>query len=132
MDVRELRIGNLVKYGVHNVPIKSINVSYDNEATVYVKLNEKLNHYCLSINEIEPIPITEEWLLRFGFTKISQHTDGFYLNVNGCKIAGLKLDGESVKLWLNMFGTSIVNDIIYIHQLQNLYFALTGKELTYE
>lgn len=64
----------------------------------------------------EPIPIAEEWFLRFGFELFPWGwvkgkfliTMGFVLQVG---------NGLSIK-------------IENVHQLQNLYFALTGEELT--
>lgn len=55
----------------------------------------------------QPIPLTEEWVVRFGF-KQSNLVGGIYTDAN--------LD---VKVHLPK----------YVHQLQNLYFALTGQEL---
>jgi hypothetical protein len=103
MKASELRIGNLV---------------YDNlGGTLKIKgisLESDLSH-------IKPIPLTEEWLLKFGFEwKNFAFRDGtftvryqkefyVYLSVEGVRPIQIKLD--------------------YVHQLQNLYFALTGEEL---
>ena len=65
----------------------------------------------------EPIPLTEEWLLKFGFKKIGNR----YGN------------GHKRKVILNkQFYHSIAGYIKYVHQLQNLYFALTQTELEYD
>lgn len=68
----------------------------------------------------KPIPLTEEWLLKFGFNKFKgNNTDCF-------------LDDFETSCNMELFfwkGTQIKN-IKYVHQLQNLYFALTGEELT--
>jgi len=68
------------------------------------------------IIHFSPIPLTEEWLLKFGFTENS------YYN--------LKSTGGTDYI----FGYKKQNytSLRYVHQLQNLYFALTGEELTYE
>jgi hypothetical protein len=70
-----------------------------------------------------PIQLTEEWLLKFGFgwknfafrngtfTVRFQKEFYVYLSIEGVRPIQIKLD--------------------YVHQLQNLYFALTGEELTY-
>ena len=71
----------------------------------------------------EPVEITESELLKYGFRKIDERTfkfpksnwelwstDGFFWSTdNGLYSLGLR--------------------ICYIHQLQNLYFALTEREL---
>ena len=66
---------------------------------------------------LKPIRITEEWLLKFGFEKI-----GYTRFV--------KKDFP-LHLWFSPASSSMAFDdnslcsIEYIHQLQNLYFALT-------
>jgi hypothetical protein len=74
-----------------------------------------------------PIPLTEDWLLRMGFEKISQdcfrHTDNDEYKTTFTILydAGLKLFKVAFQhFW---YSISVVN------QLQNLYFALTGEEL---
>jgi hypothetical protein len=124
IQANELRIGNLVKYGVHIVPIKSIHKSYDNEVTVYVKLNEKLNHYCLYIDEVDPIQITEELLLKFGF-EISNEGWFGYAEKNKVKFDISSLSEEIVLQDFN--GKRVA--VKYIHQLQNLYYSLMQTEL---
>src|SRR6266516_2837844 len=66
----------------------------------------------------DPIPITPEWLERCTFKKdfnISRYfeTDNYLIDLN----QGQDLSGISV-------------EIKYLHQLQNLYYALTGEELS--
>jgi len=56
--------------------------------------------------DIEPIPLTEEWLCKLGFDNNHWATK-----------------------WI-LEDMPIPTGIKYVHQLQNLYFALTGKELT--
>ena len=74
----------------------------------------------------KPIPLTEEWLLKAGFEfkgkRISK--DWFYLwnDENRIVFALAEMQDET--------GTYL--EIKYVHQLQNLYFALTGKELEFK
>jgi len=65
-----------------------------------------------------PIPLTEEWLLKFGF----EITDNFQTKD---RFQTHKQDGF---FWFE-YGYIVV-ELNYVHQLQNLYFALTGEELT--
>ena len=69
-------------------------------------------------HEFNPIPLTEEWLLKFGFKKISEIGD--YSNGNMTVILAIS----------NKIYTLKRKRINHVHQLQNLYFALTGEELT--
>ena len=81
----------------------------------------------VNLDEVEFIPLTEEWLLKFGLEKLD--------------IDLYKIDNEYFILFFNE--TYYIADedwknkkriigkgLIYVHQLQNLYFALTGEELT--
>jgi hypothetical protein len=63
------------------------------------------------------IPLTEEWLLKFGF----EITDNFQTKD---RFQTHKQDGI---IWFE-YGYIVV-ELNYVHQLQNLYFALTGEEL---
>jgi hypothetical protein len=72
---------------------------------------------------VKPIPLTEEWLLKFGFVKIYN-----------C-IYEIEMDGHVIEFDLRFRKMSVYfGDILlqlkYVHELQNLYFALTSEELT--
>ena len=70
-----------------------------------------------------PIPLTEEWLVKFGFENIDTNENGgdnyWYLSKGD-----FMLDRSFQSLQMN---TGF--DLEHVHQLQNLYFALTGEEL---
>jgi hypothetical protein len=113
MEVQELRIGNLV-IGISNLP-----------ETIELITNDRIdtdNHDSLHIKQIQPILITQEWLLKFGFEK-----DGiacltkFYKGISFSSLSPFKEVHPC---------TYIESTIEYAHQLQNLYFALTNEELT--
>lgn len=66
----------------------------------------------------KPIPITEEWLVKFGFEK---------------RESIWTLNEICISSWFSFRYSEDplkVQEIDFVHQLQNLYFALTGKELT--
>lgn len=74
---------------------------------------------------LEPIPLTEEWLFKFGF-KFDGHCS-WWKN----ELIELTIDtGEDEYSVFNNNGDYItLKGIKYVHSLQNLYFALTGEEL---
>jgi len=84
----------------------------------------------LPYQSVVPIPITEESLLEFGFSKEFENKDRGYkeLEIIGSRIrfrAGFdcdKLDGFYIS------GRTV--PVKYIHQLQNLFHDFTGEELT--
>ena len=76
------------------------------------------------LKNYQPIPLTEEWLLRFGFEK---------KGMNRTRWTFWKIDLVEDEKGIYSFDESrIYIDIKYVHQLQNLYFALTNEEITYE
>lgn len=87
--------------------------------------------------EIEGEPLTEEWLLKFGFEYCyfpAPDSDGVYRekeNVNKEYFKHHKLSEEiSYYLPYNHFNYHIGSiNIKYVHQLQNLFFSITGEEL---
>ena len=75
--------------------------------------------------EMQPIPLTEEWLSKFGFIKEVIIEDGITYNhyYNGNPI---ELYGYDAQIY---FDKGWDTELKYVHQLQNLNFALTGNEL---
>ena len=87
--------------------------------TIESKIDSKSFHF-------KPIPITEEWLLKFGFFK---HNNAYVLEKPNENIMNFKFS-----IWSDFTYNSseFPVELKYVHQLQNLYFALTGNELIYE
>ena len=109
IKANELRIGNLTKQG----EVKSF---FENG--IHVGFGK-----CYNFNELEPIPLTEEWLLKLGFR--TEESNCFELD-------NIHINTRRELMWVF---TKCKNNIEieipeYVHQLQNLYFALTNEELT--
>jgi hypothetical protein len=111
MKANELRIGNLTSAGVVNEILTDCFYVHDGESSL------KSAWF-----DIQSIPLTEEYLLKFGFEKTK--TEFFYKN----RLSLLKrIKTESdYYVYIN---EELTRSITYVHQLQNLYFALTGCEL---
>lgn len=73
-------------------------------------------------SDYKPIPLTEDWLLKFDFT-LKSDVDGEYYEKNGVKVLILRSDN------IIFFFGSPNNKEKYVHELQNYYFVMTGKEL---
>ena len=116
MRASELRIGNLLQSDTNKI-IKIVGVV---KKDIYYYHNKK-NLYVLELNNFKPIPLTEEWLIKLG---LHQWTWGYY-HKNGFVISVERqvYFGEE-EVW--------IAELNYVHQLQNLYFALTGEELNYK
>jgi hypothetical protein len=122
MNAKELRIGNLIYVDgnlrhVCGTSYKNIQHNYHPQNSVYSENYE---------NECNPIPITEEWLSKFEI---------YNLNTLNFKMGDLFYDLENKELGICGI-ESCTSEMIfyakceYVHQLQNLYFALTEQELT--
>lgn len=130
MIVSELRIGNWVAHDGLPFYIRDVEDLRDIEKT-------------LKYGSFEPIPLTEEWLLKFGFIKhpIAWHRDISYFPRREFKAIAVKLN-QGILIRCGQLGKSRADDEVIalwnidiqgplmVHQLQNLYFALTGEELT--
>lgn len=119
MEAKELRIGNYVYKEYHNYNDEK-ELEIDSEIHVIDELHNT------NYETIKPIPLTEEWLLKFGFEKKQ--------TVKGCtyyfeKVFRITIIDKN-DLYINVFNSfGISNNNYHVHQLQNLYFSLTGKEL---
>lgn len=114
MEASELRIGNFVKY---------LTLNGNSEI-----LANGIYLFELGELELHEIPLTEEWLLKFGGI---HETGGMYFFGN-VGILHYRRENEFSLMNYNYKKGQIYTTIKYVHQLQNLYFALTGKELEYE
>ena len=116
MKSNTLRLGNLLTYNNDLLRVNMLGYGA-NPYNINCDILEK-NIINFDTDKISPIPLTEEWLLKFGFKKSVIFFMKESMNIefieNGCLFS---LDGE-----YEVF-------IEHIHQLQNLYFALTNSEL---
>jgi hypothetical protein len=72
----------------------------------------------------KPIPLTEEWLLKFGFKHIKDNWYNLFANSNTFNVYLFSEIGFRVEI-VNQ-SIAVLNNV---HELQNLYFALTNEEL---
>lgn len=109
----ELRLGNLVRHKSENTPWRvNLNLleSIDDGAMVFYG-----------------IPLTSEILESCGFGyRENNHNKWYWIKVEQ---AQFKLYVHDGKFYFAPYEMNYQKEIPYLHQLQNLYFALTGKEL---
>lgn len=124
MEVSELRIGNIVDTAVGLIRV----------AEIPLKSNPLYNPKAL-----HPIPISEEWLIRLGF---ESHKPGFFrIKIHKEQNRFLETDLSFKSFWdfiivvehpprYKTEDTELwIRAIESVHQLQNLFFTLTGEEL---
>lgn len=127
MEARELRIGNYVFEDYGGVYV----VREIRENKILISKSKKAIAVGYKKEEIIPIPLTEEWLLKFGYSITTSNSAGkrYSKVVKGVFAADL-----SLTYWDTTIDAGKIfrmdRYIKHVHQLQNLYFALTGEELT--
>jgi hypothetical protein len=135
MKANELRIGNLVfvdntQYWseLKGIYLEVTSISSESVSLSHVNMhpNKYYMRYSQLLEYIQPIPITEELLLKCSLERKAQDTifdyPTWYLN-----------DSEYMFEADGRFYHNLVNcdykEVKYLHQFQNIVFALTGEEL---
>ena len=126
INANELRMGSLIEKD--NVMYKFLSLEQNHTSTSEYRwywvetLDGKLGHYYYS--HFKPIPLTPEILEKCGFDRncILKISQGLNIEWSYGKEVWLTKEGEVIYEFENTQ---------HLHQLQNLYFALIGEELTY-
>lgn len=125
MEANELRLGNLVYFP---------NIS--KEATVNLVI---LQSVLYGTERYEPIPITDEQLLKYGFVKDFYRINDQTVPERFIEDDVMRLEDEihlyckdGVWWFMDEYDSllSFKRPMQGVHDLQNLFFALKGKELT--
>jgi hypothetical protein len=125
IDPKELRLGNFILDDFGNIA-KVCALGRIIECT-------RENIIWQTVFKPEPIPLTEDWLRKMGFKGMPEDSGAWYLNPVLFDMGGI----GSMSSDFELSGSSgdyrysrNVPTVKYVHQLQNLYFALCGQELT--
>lgn len=142
INANELRIGNYVKFTTEDKSFVSQIYQFNDGLTKVTS-----GTYSASIGypykgvSVEPIPLTEDWHNKFGVIKDGFNqfeykyavgksiifTGDYVYLLNTNSINGERsLSDHICTLW----NKDIERRDMYVHEWQNLYFALTGEELT--
>lgn len=119
MKSNELRIGNYVELRGEIAPVIKI-------TNGRVEING-INKYLHDIGLLDPIPLTEEWLIKFGFEKIGLNYRLLIDFKNGFKELVLYFNTREQKFFVK--ANNYLVEILYIHKLQNFTFETMDKEL---
>jgi len=125
IQANELRIGNLILDSKGFVLlIKSISEKNKQVSGYFPKLNDFGSDY---YDDCRPIPLTEEILTKCGFRK--SKLEGYDVHFRydhqllHSSVTSIYNADFSIKL------DNVARGVKSLHQLQNLFFALTGNEL---
>lgn len=132
MNVKELRIGNLISGLYDNSDGKQCQNICE---VLAVDLTESLgdgwsflvgaidgDEETETYDTFEPIPLTEDWLKKFKFRRLNNAWNG---PTKSTDFSIWNPDGEEYTL----NDSVMCPKIVHVHQLQNMYFILTGEEL---
>lgn len=133
MNKQHLQIGNLVSYHGHPVQVRTVT----SKKVGVLTSNEHTQLSYARFHEIEPIPITKEFLYKNGFIRVVDKLDGYITSYDK------EIDGHFLEIRFGISNTSkdhivchVDNsdrcsigcvDIQYIHQLQNFLSVLNIK-----
>jgi hypothetical protein len=124
MKAKDFRIGNLVQIDYDDRVFEMHTI-----ADTYPTLNT--SEFGIGVVEwynIKPIKITEEWLLIFGFEKLIKNS--FKIEKTNFTIYINPVTGVCWISNKNQKGIAVIPvTFMYVHELQNLYYALTKEEL---
>jgi len=117
MEAKNLRLGNIVRSKVNGVSVVrqigcSLNMNYVGGRSLEGDYWE---------NSYLPIEIDEKWLTDLGFTKDEETNYRWFME----DWLAYDLDDNCIRI----SGSWEFGKRKYVHELQNLFFALTGKEL---
>lgn len=131
IDIRDLRIGNYLLYDGKIVHVTFLSMDIDDEYEESIGFcelgkttNEKADWNRALCDKLDRIHISNEWLDRLGFEKTIGISDVSY-----AKDIIRVFNTEDVHIKIG-YDNEYLLPTEYVHQLQNLYFALTGEELT--
>lgn len=113
LNVKQLRIANLL---LHNGVIKEISSLHSDNTLRFKEGKNTIGCFKATIEAIKPIPLTEEILLKCGYKLVRENHYG---------VLGHLIWNIENRFYCDKNGVQIK----YVHQLQNLYFALTNEEL---
>lgn len=132
IKLSELKIGNYLLYKGEIVHVTSLSLDIDDEyedTIGFCKLGETSNEVAAwnrsLYNDLERIPLTQEWIIKFQlhFSYGYEFAGIFNLFIEyGEPICSICLEQYSE-------GREPLPEIKHVHQFQNLFSALIGKEL---
>lgn len=122
MKASELRVDNIIGWYEPNQEVLPVKVSGIVGQMIFAHVNGTFQQCHENYQSWKPIPLTEEWLKKFGFTRAP-----WGLVKNGLLfVDNIKFPCQELRLQV---GNGFVVTIEHVHQLQNLYWCLCGEEL---
>lgn len=125
MNAADLKIKNLVEYKNQTYTITEI--FHGANQDYFVKIENDFHSISVPADSIRPIQITEEWLEKFGFLRTYSSEQRIRYERPEMFIKyDIDLSSKKILEGLKIYGNSI--RCKYIHEFQNIFSCLFGKE----
>lgn len=135
MEAKELRIGNIIAIEGTYCTVNSIHLVPQTDE-VHIRVSgyiENNPQHCIFNYDASPIPLTPALLEKCGFIRtVTPMQSVNYIDYRKGNMVCFTLPDGLVEVEYSGLGIekrAYLTKIKYLHQLQNLYFALTGEEL---
>ena len=124
MTLNELRVGSVVTHPIFDKPAKVRAIAFNG---LYIGTQDGLP---LHIDDFRPVEITEKVLELIKFVRMTDTAPGIgefdWWETDDISLTHLYKDLYGIQ------GFGGIKPIKYVHELQNAYFVITGKELDTE
>ena len=130
MNANELRIGNYVYFTFTKEVVKILGINaYENNGKIEYSISfmNGLNLYCEQLEKLKAIDLCQEQLIDFGWETNYEKYDIICFINKKLDIDNINYIKNKKQFYWNCWENT--KEIKYVHELQNLYFALTGEEL---
>lgn len=124
----ELRVGNYYRYDQTKWNYADHKGNFKWSVRDWIALGEST----MMLEDVDSIPLTEEWLLKFSAEKIEDNGGTYYsLQIGNNLNLTINLEDKTPGIDLNWraYGSQLWSKVDYVHQLQNTFYFLTGEEL---
>lgn len=123
IKANELRIGNLINYKGREIFVTMIG-----EFGIQSKSNDETINAKFRTFDLKPIPLTEQWLLDFGFESKGINPDAPIFTYDRFKF----IYKPSYNYWyvVDLYSSTYLTKIEFVHEAQNFIFAMNSQELT--
>jgi hypothetical protein len=128
----ELRIGNyvLAQNGLQRIAMINNKASLPSITSIDVEDNPAEKPTQHTFHNIQPVPLNDEILKQCGFVYHAYFK--FWQLITGAGHNRSEMDIDRDYNILDFMRKPIVKKVLTLHQLQNVYFMLKGKELDFQ
>lgn len=123
MDIGQLREGNIIIVYPRENQEGILSVREMQPGSIICDMLSPRAGYQFRIrfNEINPVPLSSDWLAKAAFRRDSEEQERWLSPDNELHF---HFSGDA-----GVFGNAADREVTYLHELQNTYMELTGKEL---